>query len=85
MPSSATVAPSYTVWSVPASAVGASSDPAVTVMATVSGCESVPPAVTVSENVNVAFAANCVGATKLGRTAPVELNSTSAPPVWLQA
>ena len=85
MPSSATVAPSYTVWSVPASAVGASSEPAVTVMATVSGCESVPPAVTVKENVNVAFAANCVGAMKLGRTAPVELNSTSAPPVWLQA
>ena len=53
--------------------------------ATASGCETKLLAVTVSENVNVASVANYVGATKVGLTAPVELNSTVVPLVWFQA
>ena len=86
LPSSVTFAPSDTVWSEPASAVGASLAPAVTVIVTVSAVEAEPlSSVTVSENTREASDASCVGAVKVGLSAVVELRVTvGEPEVWLQ-
>ena len=72
------------LWSSPASAVGASLGPAVTVTSTVSAREWSRPSFTVSENVSVVFAASCVGAVKVGFCAVAELSVTVGPAVWLQ-
>ena len=85
LPSRVAVAPSPTRWSVPASAVGASLAPAVTVTVTVSAAEVLPPAVTVRLKVRVASAASCAGAVKVGLAAVALLRVTAGVPFWVQA
>ena len=82
---SVTVAASATVWLVPASAVGASLAPAVTVIVTVSAVEVFTPSETVRENTSEALDSSSVGAVKVGLCAVEELRDTVVPEVWLQA
>ena len=85
-PDSETVAPSATgFWSSPASAVGASLAPAVTVTVTVSAEEVFTPSLTVKLNTKEALAASCVGAVNVGPAAVVELKVTVDPLVWVHA
>ena len=79
LPSSVTVAPSATVWSAPADAVGAVFSPSRTVMSTVSVEVRPPGSVTVSENVSVASAVTA-GASKVGPAALAELRVTVGVP-----
>ena len=84
LPSRVTEAPSPTVWSGPALAVGASFAPAVTVMVTVSVCD-LSPSLTVRVKVSDAFAASWDGAVKVGLAAVAPVRVTSGvPPVWDQ-
>ena len=86
LPSSVTETPSATLWSAPASAVGASLTPAVTATSTVSAREYTRPSFTTREKVSVAFWASCPGALKVGFCAVEELRVTvGEPPVWLHA
>ena len=59
------MSPSFTVWSLPAVAVGASLAPAVTVIVTVSVWVALSSSVTVSSKTRLASAASCEGAVKL--------------------
>ena len=80
LPSRLTAAPSRTVRSSPASAVGAVL--ACTVTVTVSAVDVLPPAVTVRLNVSVAAED---GAVKLGFGAALFESLTDVPAVWVQA
>ena len=60
------MSPSFTVWSLPAVAVGASLAPAVTVIVTVSVWVALEVSLTVSSKTRLASAASCEGAVKLG-------------------
>ena len=83
--SSVTVTPSATLWSAPASAVGASLTPAATATSTVSASEYTRPSFTTREKVSVVFRASCTGASKAGFCAVEELRVTLGPAVWLHA
>ena len=80
--SSVTLSPSSTVWSSPASAVGAEFMLSSTVTSTVSVELSPPESVTVSEKVSVVSAVT-VGEVKVGICAAASLSVTVGPAVWL--
>ena len=81
-PASVTAAPSATVWSAPAFAVGASP---FTVTSTASAAESETPSFTVSENVRTVSTVTS-GAVNVGAAALAELSVTAGvPPVCVHA
>ena len=79
LPSRVTASPSQTVRSAPASALGASFVPALTVMSTVSAVEAFTPSLTVSENVRVTSSGNPVGAVNVGFAGSVVSSVTADP------